>query len=237
MILAINTSTMQFSLALMEETGTLLSEYLVTPRVKNFNNFMPAIGCLLESTKVNTRDLTGIVVVTGPGSFTGLRVGLATAKGMAHGLKIPLIGVSGLMAMANQLPETDCPICPVITSRRGEVFTALFEKKNERLVRLKEDISLKMEGLDSVFKGTTCFLGNDYSGQANLIAQIMGDRAIIPDPHFWGLRASSAGSLGLMRFHRKDFDNMLELVPVYMRPPDIKPNPFPKMAGKILNTP
>ena len=81
------------------------------------------------------------------------------------------------------------------------------------------------------------FLGNDYSGQANLIAQIMGDRAIIPDPHFWGLRTSSAGSLGLMRFNRKDFDNLLELVPVYMRPPDIKPNPFPKMAGKRLNTP
>ena len=237
MILAINTTTKQFSLALMNVQGNLLAEYFMSSESKNFRNFMPGIHFLLSSSKVEIQGIRAIIVATGPGSFTGLRVGLAQAKGMAQGLQIPIIGVSSLEAMASQLPYTNYPICPIIDSRRGEVFTSLFTWHNHhKMIRAQEDTCLRIMDLTSIVEETTLVLGNDFENQAHFIKEILGPKAVLAPAHLWNLMASAVGALGIKRFLSHDFDDLRDLVPSYLRSPDIRPNPFaPKSEQMGLN--
>ena len=125
----------------MKEEGTTLSEYYMASGSKNFRRFMPGINFLLSTSEVDARDIKALIVATGPGSFTGLRVGLSEAKGMAQGLQIPIVGVSSLEAMAAQLPYARQPLCSIIDSRKGEVFAALFSwSDDQRMVRTGQDI-------------------------------------------------------------------------------------------------
>lgn len=233
MVLVFNTSTIQLSIALIKEDGTVFSEYFMSSVSKNFTNLMPGIDFLLTTSKVNTQNIRALIVATGPGSFTGLRVGLSAAKGMAQGLQIPIIGVSSLEALASQLPYTTYPICSMIDSRKREVFTSLFSWKDDHeMIRIQEDACLQIKDLPSIIHETTLFLGNDFNNQGHLIKAMLGPKALLAPPHLWNLKASTVGSLGLRRFLERDFDDLQDLVPSYMRPPDIRPNPFPLMSKK-----
>ncbi len=221
-------------MALMEEEGTILSEYYMASTSKNFRRFMPGIHFMLSTSKVDTKEIKAIIVATGPGSFTGLRVGLSEAKGMAQGLQIPLIGVSSLEAMAAQLPYVGQPVCPVIHSRKGEVFAALFSwSDSQRLMRTHQDTCLRIEDLPSVIARPTLFLGNDFNKQAHLIREMLGRKADLAPAHLWNLKASAVGALGLKRFLTRDFDDLQELVPTYLRPPDIRPSPSTPRSEKV----
>ena len=227
MILAVNTTTKRFGLALMNVQGTVLDEYPISPGTKNFRGFMPSAHSLLKFLKAETQDIEAVVVAIGPGSFTGLRVGLSVAKGMAQGLQTPIIGVSSLEAMASQSPYTKYPICPIIDSRKGEVFTALFTwHNNHKVIRTQEDTCLRIGDLTSIIEETTLFLGNDFRNQGHLIKEILGSKAQLAPAHLWNLTASAIGILGLKRLLAHDFDDLRDLVPSYLRPPDIRPNPF-----------
>ena len=225
MILAVNTTTRQFGLALMDMQGTVLAEYLIMPKEKNFGGFMPAFHTLMESANIGMEEIQTIAVAIGPGSFTGMRVGLAMAKGMTQGLKIPIIGVSSLEALALQVIYANYTVCPIIDSRKGEVFTALFHWSDEgEMIRTREDTCLRIENLASMVTKTTIVLGNDFNRQSPLIKEVLGAEAVLAQAHLWNLRASAVGTLGLKRFLAQDFDDAQDLIPIYLRPPDIRPN-------------
>ncbi|MFZ7110966.1 MAG: tRNA (adenosine(37)-N6)-threonylcarbamoyltransferase complex dimerization subunit type 1 TsaB [Desulfatiglandales bacterium] len=233
MLLAINTSTPQFSIGLVLENGSLVAEFSLSPGSNNFFGLMPAIDHLLVSSSVEPGEIKAVVVAKGPGSFTGLRVGISTAKGLCQGLGIPIIGVSSLEAMASQATFAGIPVCPLIDSRKGEVFTALFRWSKERgIERLTEETSLKIGDLASFAPEKTLFLGHDFGTQGPLVAGLMGRRraSLAPAP-LWYLRAASVGVLGMRRYLDQDFDDLRDLVPAYLRPPDIRPNPFPLLSG------
>jgi tRNA threonylcarbamoyladenosine biosynthesis protein TsaB len=226
MILAVNTSTTQFSVALIKIQGDVLAEYLISPGEKNFKSFMPAVYSIFDACHADIKTLKAVAVAQGPGSFTGLRVGLSLAKGVAQGLDIPIIGVSSLEAMANQLPFVRHPICSLLTSRRGEVIFALFRWDDEKVTRIVEDQSVSFKELARVIKGPTCFIGNNFSAQFPAVKELLGEDAMPAPQHLWQLRASAVGSVGLKRYMDKDFDSITDLVPEYLRPPDIRPSPF-----------
>lgn len=233
MIFAINTSTSRFSVALIEEGGALVEEYLISPSGKNFRGLIPAVDSLFASTGVTVHDLRAVAVATGPGSFTGLRVGLSTAKGIAYSLNVPLIGVSSLEAMAYQMPYTEYTLCPIISSRKGDIFAALFKWDNEQgIVRVTEDRSLKMGKLSSLVAGPTLFMGNDFNKQGSCLGELLGENALLAPAYLWNLRASAIAFSGLKRFLKDDFDDIRDLAPTYLRGPDIRPNPFPVVTGK-----
>ena len=231
MILAINTSTPQFGLAVLDEGGTVLAEYFMSKEKGHFGSLMPALHFLLTKMKSDIHDLKAIIVATGPGSFTGLRIGLSAAKGLCHGLDVPIIGISSLEAMATQLPYSDIPIAPIFDSRKEEFFTAQFIWNDDHdLIRNMEDISLKLEDFPSLFNEHTLFTGNDFANQGPLLKKMLGPRVLLAPAHCWNLKASAVGSLGLKRFHAHDFDDPQRLNPIYLRPPDIRPNPFSLLA-------
>ena len=233
MILAVNTTTRQFGLSLMDMGGAVLTEYLILPKERNFSGFMPVVHTLMESANAGIEEIQTIAVAIGPGSFTGMRVGLAMAKGMAQGLKIPIIGVSSLEALASQVIYSKNMVCPIIDSRKGEVFTALFHwSDNGEMVRSREDTCLRVEDLASMAKGTTIVLGNDFNRQSRLLKEALGPEFVLAQAHLWNLRASSVGKLGLKRFLVQDFDDARDLVPIYLRPPDIRPNPYASQSTR-----
>jgi len=227
MILAINTSTTQFSLALVSVTGEVAAEYLISPGEKNFKTFMPAVYSILDACGKDISGLRAVAVASGPGSFTGLRVGLSMAKGVAQGLEIPIIGISSLEAMANQLPFMNHPLCTLMSSRRGEFIFAIFKWDEEKgISRMTEDQSVTFRDLAGFIDEPTCFIGNNFTAQEPEIKKVIGDNAIMVPSHLWNLRASSVGMLGFKRFLNNDFDSITDLVPEYLRPPDIRLNPF-----------
>lgn len=228
MILAINTSTPQFGIALIEENGTVRTRILL-PRLKgHFGTLIPTLDFVLTQSGATMGDMKAVAVTSGPGSFTGLRVGLSLAKGLCRAHDLPLLGISTMAAMANGAPPSDLPVAPILPSRRNEVFTALFEWKDDAaLVRVGEDTSLKIEDLPDVFRGPTLFVGNDLRGQHPIIKKYLGEKAILAPPHYWQLDPVQIGVLAMRRLKAGDVDDPSTLTPIYMRPPDIRPNPFP----------
>lgn len=232
MILSISTSTTQYGIAFLQPDGSVLSEYFTSPGSQRFTNFMPAFHFILMNSNVDIQDIEAIIVATGPGSFTGLRVGISAAKGMAQGLRIPIIGVPSLEAMASQMPYAAYPICPIIDSRKGEVFAALFRWSDDRgMIRLKDDRCLTFDDLPSFIDGATLVLGNDFEKQANVIRNLPTRNALLAPGHLWNAKASVVGTEGLKRFKERDFDDLQDLVPLYLRPPDIRPYPFSLLSS------
>jgi len=226
MILAINTSTPQFSVAVLKISGAVLAEQFMATKSKNFRAMMPVLDGLLRHSGVEWKDISAQAVAVGPGSFTGLRVGLALAKGICQGLGIPVVGVSSLEALAGQSPDGVLPICAIIESRKGEVFAALFKKNGQGLARMSADSILKYGDLPGFIKKTTLFLGNDFDSQSRLLHNVLGPKAKLAPSHVWGLKASAVGLLAMGRVKEQRFDSLLDLIPSYLRPPDIRPNPF-----------
>jgi tRNA threonylcarbamoyladenosine biosynthesis protein TsaB len=221
-ILSLNTSTKQYSLALLQNE-TVLGEYLLSSGSNHFRDLMPCIDDLLEKTNLTPEQLEGVTVALGPGSFTGIRVGLAVAKGLTQGLGISLIGVPTLAGLANQIPYAREDICPVVTSRKGELFAALFRRDpNNQLTRIEQDASLKVADLPMLVKRKTIIIGNDFTSQGPAIQQYVGKKALLAPQILWNLRASSIGALGLQRLLEGSSDSVSELVPLYLRGADIR---------------
>ena len=237
MILAINTSTLQFSLALLRLDGDVIAECLLSASHKHFGGLFPALLFLLNSSHKDLHDVRAVAVAIGPGSFTGLRVGLSTAKGICHGLALPLIGVSTLEALANQLPCSDFPISPVVDSRRGEVFVAQFfwNAQSGGMNRIMEDRCVKFEDLPRMCPQSTILIGNHFSKQAPILRQVMGQRASYAPEDKWRVRAATIARLALQRFKKGETDIVEDLSPAYFRPPDIRPNPYPLLKGHTNN--
>lgn len=229
MILAINTATLQFSLALTKMNSHLLAECTLTPLQKHYGTLFPSLTFLLESTGKRLKDIRAVAIATGPGSFTGLRVGLSMAKGICHGLHVPIMGIPTLEALAGQIPSSDLPITPVVDSRRGEVFVAqfLWDRSSGVMNRLIEDQCVKLEDLPAIGIGPTILIGNSLSTQGPILQKIMDERVTLAPEDKWHISAATIAQLGLQRFSKGEKATLAECSPIYFRPPDIRPNPHP----------
>lgn len=140
LILGIETSAKAVSAAL-SRNGELVAECSQRSGLTHSRTLLPMISDMLKNTETPREAIDAVAVAVGPGSFTGIRIGVSTAKGLCWGLDKPAIGVSTLEAMAalvSFLPE-ETVICPVMDARRGQVYNALFENRNGQLSRLTPD--------------------------------------------------------------------------------------------------
>lgn len=212
----------------METDGNTIAECFLSSTQKHFGSFVPALRFLLDASQKRIAGLRAVAVALGPGSFTGLRVGLSAAKGLCHGLGIPLLGISSLEALASQVPFSSIPVTPVLDSRKGEVFTAQFKWDGIKgMIRITPDTCVKFSDLPRLLTGKTVMVGNNFKQQAPVLRRVMGIRAVLAPSHHWNLRASAIGHLGISRLNNGDLDKPQDLSPIYFRPPDIRPNPYP----------
>jgi tRNA threonylcarbamoyladenosine biosynthesis protein TsaB len=149
-IIHIETATTTCSVA-AGENGVLVAVRSVHDGYKHAENVLRLVEEVMQEAGWKNDELSAIAVSAGPGSYTGLRIGVSTAKGLCYALDIPLIAVSTLYSLASgfrrKFPDSEALICPMLDARRMEVYTALFSKN---LDRLKPDAPLIVEGLDSV---------------------------------------------------------------------------------------
>jgi tRNA threonylcarbamoyladenosine biosynthesis protein TsaB len=182
-ILAIDTSNQALGVALVKD-NEIVGE-LVTNIAKNHSvRLMPAIEHLMKEVNAKPEQLGKIVVAKGPGSYTGVRIGLTTAKTLAWSLGIPVVGVSSLEVLAYRAKLSNNLICPFFDARRGLVYTGLYENNHEKLVLVKEERNtLFADWLDklSALNNPIVFLSPDIQKNKEIITEKLGSNAVIPE--------------------------------------------------------
>ncbi|RDI37909.1 tRNA (adenosine(37)-N6)-threonylcarbamoyltransferase complex dimerization subunit type 1 TsaB [Falsibacillus pallidus] len=214
-VLAIDTSNYTLGLALMEE-DLVIGEYITTVKKNHSIRVMPAIDMLLKDCDAKPADLSKIVVALGPGSYTGVRIGMTIAKTLAWSLDIPISGVSSLAFLAASGRNFDGLICPLFDARRGQVYTGLYEFRNGELEEIQEDCNVMLvdwvQSLKEMDK-PVLFVGNDVPLHREKITEILGGMA-----HFAGVtqnnpRPSELALLGM----NAEPANVHTIVPNYVR--------------------
>ena len=228
--LGIDTSNSPLALALIED-GTILIEETSNLKINHSLTAMPAIEEMMKKAKVVPADLTHIAVAEGPGSYTGVRIGLTIAKTLAWSLKIPLHLVSSLKVLAANGQGFDGVICPLMDARRGTAFTGLYEGISLKpvLVDQHSDVKeflLKVKELDR----PVLFTGVDVALHEALIVEVFGEAA-----HFSGIqnRLPRASNLILLAQESPESD-VHHAVPEYRRITEAEANYNKAQEGQIL---
>ena len=220
MQLAIDTSTDTASLALVQD-NEVLAELTWRCGQNHTTQLLTHLAHLLNQTKLNLQSTSGIIVARGPGSFNGLRVGISTAKGLAFSLGVPIIGISSLEVEAYQHAETGLPVCPIFNAGRGEIATAIYQKKHSEWRQLIAERITTVETLCSQITTKTIFCGEFLPLVATQLTKQLKQKAVIPPPAAGLRRASFLAELGFKRLRAGDYDNLATLQPLYLRRPAI----------------
>lgn len=222
-LLTIQTASPAGSLAL-SDGERLLAEINLDVRKTPTEWLLPMIEDLLAKADLGKGDLDAVAVVRGPGSFTGLRVGLATAKGLSLAAGCPLLGVSSLQCLAMQLPFTSLPVCVMLDARKQEVYTATYTWRLGFPQSLVEERVIKPEELLSEISFETLFVGNGSLVYRSLIVRQLNERAHFA-PAFLNLpRAGAAAALALHEWSDGRTFSAEELMPAYLRPSEAELN-------------
>ncbi len=192
-ILAFDTSSASGSIALTVG-DRLVGETTVGSVGVHAEWLMESIDGFLKGLATSIHEVDLFALTTGPGSFTGLRIGVSTVKGLAWALRKPVVGVSTLEALAMNLPYSSAPVCPVLDARKREVYAAVFTPAGSRCERIVEDCAVTpqrlFEILSSAVDGPVVFLGNGLELYADDIkGKVKG--AILAPRHLWYVRASN----------------------------------------------
>jgi tRNA threonylcarbamoyladenosine biosynthesis protein TsaB len=209
-LLAVETSTLAGGVALLDG-DRLVGEYLLDVRVTHSERLMAAVDRVLGDAGWSVRDLEALAVAIGPGSFTGLRIGLATVKGLAIALAIPVAAVPTLDAMASALPFASLPVCPVVDARKGEVYASLYRWEGRAMNRRWEYLALSSDELTARLDEPTIVIGEAATSIRSPWARLAPPARRLPSP-------ACVGQLGLEQLARGEHVSPAELVPLYLRP-------------------
>lgn len=229
MQLAIDTSTGMASIALVRDSE-VLAELTWHCGRNHTVELLPHLTYLLNQAGLNLQSASGVIVARGPGSFNGLRVGVSTAKGLAFGLGIPIVGVSTLEAAAYQHAETGLPVCPIFSAGREEIATATYQKKRDEWCQLAAEHITTVDALCSQITTKTVFCGEFIPSIAAQLKKQLGRKAVIPPSAALFRRAGFLAELGQQRLKAGDYDNPATLQPLYLRRPSITQ---PKRSVKL----
>ncbi|HPQ44370.1 MAG TPA: tRNA (adenosine(37)-N6)-threonylcarbamoyltransferase complex dimerization subunit type 1 TsaB [Syntrophales bacterium] len=219
-ILSADTSAKTTSVALLENDHVLADLFMNTGR-NHAETLLPTIDGLLVSVGIEVEQIDLFAFTMGPGSFTGLRVGASTVKGLAFVLRKPVVGVSTLDALALNVPDlfrTEVAVCPMMDAGRGEVYTALYVPSEKGLYEktLKECVVQPDEFLGSM-DGEIIFLGDGAQKYRHVIEDFLPGRSFFVPPHLNHVQARAVGLAGRIKYGAGDISDILTLAPDYLR--------------------
>ena len=218
LILAFETSAKAASVALTEN-GKLLGESYQNTGMTHSQTLMVMAEDLLKAAGKAVKDLSAVAVAEGPGSFTGVRIGVAAAKGLAWGAELPCFGISTLEAMAVSLGAWQGYICPVMDARRSQVYNALFYVNHGQLRRVSEDRAIALSDLEKELKelAEPIFLVGDGS---RLCYQTLAEAVpnlVLPPEHRMHQRAVGVALLAEKQLEAGKAGDGAALAPNYLR--------------------
>lgn len=232
-ILAIDTSNYALGVALLEDKQ-VIGEYITNLKKNHSVRIMPAIQTLMKDCERVPADLTKIVVAKGPGSYTGVRIGVTIAKTLAWTLNIPLVGISSLEILAAGTGRyfEGC-VSPLFDARRGQVYTALYQFKNGVLTTVEEDQLIMLADWAAkltVRSQPILFVGNDLPIHQTKIEELLGSKAVFASLTEQNPRPSELALLG----RDKQGEDVHSFVPNYIRLAEAEAK-WLEAKGKILN--
>lgn len=215
-ILAVDSSTRHFSLAISQEGKVLRSKTLVLDKILS-SSIIPAINNLLKSAKLGIKDIDGLAVGIGPGSFTSLRVGLATVKGLAVALNKPVVGIPSLDILARTVSKVSAPtICPVMDARRQLVYAGMYDNTGPKRALRGNYRLTGISDLLKELKGEVFFIGDGVEVYKKDIRARKSIKAVFADEKFWHPSAKVLTALAMERFQQGQTDDADQLVPLYL---------------------
>lgn len=214
-VLAIDTSNNVMGIALVNDQ--VVEGELITNLKKNHSvRVMPAIDALLKECDTKPAELSKIVVAKGPGSYTGVRIGVTIAKTLAWTLNIPLVGISSLKILGTVGRYFDGYVSPIFDARRGQIYTGLYHYNDQVLQTVKEDTIVMVhdwaEKLKSLDK-KILFVGNDLAIHQDIIKEILGNKAQFATITEYNPRPSELALLGL----HQEGEDIHTFIPNYIR--------------------
>lgn len=217
-LLAVDTSGPVCGVSVLVD-GVIRYECAVQNKLTHSANLMPMVDTALSASSLSLSDLDRLAVVVGPGSFTGVRIGVSTVKALAHGAGKPCVAVNALEAMAAGVTEFSGVICPIQDARAGQVYSAAFSAALP-LERLLPDAPMKLEdyvAAISAIGDRFLFLGDGMPVHRARLAQLLGSSAVFAAPHQAFLRPASVAALAEQATETLDY---LQLMPLYLRAPN-----------------
>lgn len=212
-ILAIDTSSQNATVALINDER-LIGEYTINNKKTHSQIIMPLIADLICKSGVDVGDIDVFATGIGPGSFTGLRIGVATCKALTQANNKKIIGVSSLEILAKSIKFTDKTVCPIIDARRGDVYNAIYKNgicvKNDRTISI-ENLICELENEETVF------VGDGVNAYKDLIKEKMGNNAFFASESILMSKAGILGEIALERAQKSEFDDISALNPIYLR--------------------
>ena len=219
-ILALETSAKSASAAVVED-GAILAESAVNTGLTHSQTLMPMLCGMLDAARLNLSDMGLIAVSRGPGSFTGIRIGIGAAKGLAQGLSIPCFGVSTLEGLAFLYRGLRGLVCPVMDARCGQVYGALFEVGGGRVTRLTEDAALPAEEMACLCRKQKkqIFLVGDGAQMCYNKTEFKAFTPFLLEEPLRQQHASGVAKAAAAAFARGQAVTAAELLPLYLRLP------------------
>ncbi|MCM1244339.1 MAG: tRNA (adenosine(37)-N6)-threonylcarbamoyltransferase complex dimerization subunit type 1 TsaB [Roseburia sp.] len=218
-ILSVESSGLTASTAIMSD-GILVGEYTIHNKKTHSQTLLPMISDLLEMAEISPAELDAIAVSAGPGSFTGLRIGASTAKGLAWTFGIPIVPVSSLMGLAANIQEAGKLVCPIMDARRNQTYFGIY-RITEGLPEIitepdVEEIGSVISRINAIGEEIT-FLGDGVPVFEMAIREQAECAVKFAAPKDRYQRGVSVASLGEFLFEQKKFVRAEEFVPVYLR--------------------
>lgn len=218
-ILGIDTATQVAGTAVIGE-DRLISERFIHNLKTHSQNIIPMIQQVMDDADLKPEQLHGIAVTGGPGSFTGLRIGMSVAKTMGMALNIPVIAVSTLKVLAWNVYGIDGLICPVLDARKHQVYTCIYESTSDGLIKLINPAALSIGQLITeifALAGKITFLGDAVPVFGDILREELGDRAVFGTKINSFPRAAAVAELGLLRLKEGRLSDSTFLQPEYLR--------------------
>jgi tRNA threonylcarbamoyladenosine biosynthesis protein TsaB len=217
LILAIDTSTKTASIALLENEE-ILSEVFINLGVNHSLVLLPALQELCRMSRVVLEQIDLFACTTGPGSFTGLRIGASTVKGLAMATGKPIVGVSTLEALAFNCNGSGMLVCPMMDAKKNQVYTALYKTgRDERLENIENEMLTDVRDFLQRIQEDVIFLGDGAIQYSGIINEILATKAYYASHCNQYVRAAAVGLLGRSKYDKGDVLDSVTFIPKYLR--------------------
>lgn len=217
-ILGIDTSSKFLSIAVSEDKDIISEQSHLLDRT-HASMTLPKIKELLKKLKIPLNKIDAFVIGLGPGSFTGLRIGVSTVKGFGIATEKPCIGVPSIDAISLNVEGGHDNIIPVIDAKREQVYSAIYSKKGDNIIRKSDYLLLPLAKLMRRIKGEGIFLGDGLSLYRDKIADL-NKKAVFLEEKYWYPRAANLIKIGFSRIKKAKKGGLDKLIPLYLYPED-----------------
>ena len=218
-MLVLDSSGLVASVALMED-DKMVGEFTMNYKKTHSQTLLPMVDEMVKMIGFDLKELDAIGISKGPGSFTGLRIGSATAKGLSQALNIPVVSVSSLAGLAANLFGCEGVICPMMDARRAQVYTGVFTYEGDKLVAKVEDCAIAVAELIDILNKNgepVIFLGDGVPVYEDMLKEGLSVSYKVAPAHLNRQRAGAVGALAMEYLKEGKVENSRDHKPEYLR--------------------